>query len=127
MRQAIEEGFIHDVLASYTTYQTFFHLEKSITDDPAYETVKARRAIARFLTLHEHNLAQKAEIVDRALPPAHRRQGGRPGQGDGGLLVPGARPAVRRRVADLRRRPWLRHSACSSPSPERWTATSASR
>ncbi|HEX6757585.1 MAG TPA: type I restriction endonuclease, partial [Propionibacteriaceae bacterium] len=63
MRQAIEEGFIHDVLASYTTYQTFFHLEKSITDDPAYETVKARRAIARFLTLHEHNLAQKAEIV----------------------------------------------------------------
>jgi type I restriction enzyme R subunit len=34
-----------------------------ITDDPAYATVKARRAIARFVTLHEHNLAQKAEIV----------------------------------------------------------------
>jgi hypothetical protein len=38
-------------------------LEKVITDDPAYETVKARRAIARFVSLHEHNLAQKAEIV----------------------------------------------------------------
>jgi len=63
MRQAIEERFIHDVLASYITYQTYLHLEKTITDDPAYETVKARRAIARFLTLHEHNLAQKAEIV----------------------------------------------------------------
>jgi type I restriction enzyme, R subunit len=63
MRQAIEEGFIHDVLASYTTYATYFHLEKAITDDPAYETVKARRAIARFVNLHEHNLAQKAEIV----------------------------------------------------------------
>jgi type I restriction enzyme R subunit len=63
MRQAIEEGFIHDVLASYTTYDTYFHLEKAITDDPAYETVKARRAIARFVTLHEHNLSQKAEIV----------------------------------------------------------------
>jgi len=63
MRQAIEERFIHDVLASYTTYETFFHLEKAIADDPAYETVKARRAIARFVTLHEHNLAQKAEIV----------------------------------------------------------------
>jgi len=63
MRQAIEERFIHDVLANYTTYETFFHLEKAITDDPAYETAKARRAIARFVTLHEHNLAQKAEIV----------------------------------------------------------------
>ncbi|MBA2283370.1 MAG: type I restriction endonuclease [Actinomycetota bacterium] len=63
MRQAIEERFIHDVLAGYTTYETFFHLEKSILDDPAYETAKARRAIARFVTLHESNLAQKAEIV----------------------------------------------------------------
>ncbi|HVL02874.1 MAG TPA: RNA-binding domain-containing protein, partial [Acidimicrobiales bacterium] len=63
MRQAIEERFIHDVLANYTTYETFFHLEKAITDDPAYETARARRAIARFVTLYEHNLAQKAEIV----------------------------------------------------------------
>lgn len=63
MRQAIEERFIHDVLANYTTYETFFRLEKAIADDPAYETTKARRAIARFVTLHEHNLAQKAEIV----------------------------------------------------------------
>jgi len=63
MRQAIEEKFIHDVLASYTTYDTYFHLEKAIADDPAYETVKARRAIARFVNLHEHNLSQKAEIV----------------------------------------------------------------
>lgn len=63
MRQAIEERFIHDVLANYTTYRSFFHLEKTILDDPAYESAKARRAIARFVTLHEHNLAQKAEIV----------------------------------------------------------------
>jgi type I restriction enzyme, R subunit len=63
MRQAIEERFIHDVLANYTTYDTFFRLEKAITDDPAYQTAKARQAIAKFVTLHEHNLAQKAEIV----------------------------------------------------------------
>lgn len=63
MRQAIEEGFIHDVLANYTTYETFFHLEKAISDDPAYQTAKVRRAIARFVTLHEYNLAQKADIV----------------------------------------------------------------
>ncbi len=63
MRQAIEEGFIHDVLASYTTYETFWRIEKTISEDPSFETLKARRAIARFVTLHEHNLAQRAEIV----------------------------------------------------------------
>ncbi len=63
MKQAIEEGFIEDVLANYMTYQTFFRIEKAVADDPAYQTAKARRAIARFVTLHEHNLAQKAEIV----------------------------------------------------------------
>jgi type I restriction enzyme R subunit len=63
MRQAIEEGFIHDVLANYTTYETFWRIEKTIIDDPTFETAKARRAIARFVTLHEHNLAQRAEVV----------------------------------------------------------------
>ncbi len=63
MRQAIEEGFIEDVLENYITYETYWHIEKAIEDDPAYETAKARKAIARFVTLHEHNLAQKAEIT----------------------------------------------------------------
>ena len=63
MRQAIEEGFILDVLANYTTYKTYFRIEKAITDDPEYDKARARRAIARFVTLHPHNLAQRAEIV----------------------------------------------------------------
>ena len=63
MRQAIGEGFILDVLANYTTYASYWHLEKALEDDPRYQTAKARQAIARFVTLHEHNLAQKAEIV----------------------------------------------------------------
>ena len=63
MRQAIEEGFIEDVLANYVTYKQYFQLEKAILDDPDYETAKARAAIARFVTLHPENLAQKAEIV----------------------------------------------------------------
>ncbi|HXH89194.1 MAG TPA: type I restriction endonuclease [Gaiellaceae bacterium] len=63
MRQAVEEGFILDVLANYTTYDTYYRIEKAISDDPAYETTKARAAIARFLQLHPHNLAQKAEII----------------------------------------------------------------
>src|SRR5215211_6961563 len=63
MRQAIEEGFIMDVLASYTTYQTFWKIEKATEKDPEYDAKKARRAIARFVSLHPHHLAQKAEIV----------------------------------------------------------------
>jgi type I restriction enzyme, R subunit len=63
MRQAIEEGFIMDVLANYTTYQTFWKIEKATLDDPEYDAGKARRAIARFVSLHPYQLAQKAEIV----------------------------------------------------------------
>ena len=63
MRQAIEEGFILDVLANYTTYETYWKIEKAIEEDPEYEPHKARRAIARFVSLHPHQLAQKAEII----------------------------------------------------------------
>ena len=63
MRQAIEEGFILDVLANYTTYKTYYRIGKAISDDPEYDKAQARRAIARFVTLHPHNLAQRAEIV----------------------------------------------------------------
>jgi type I restriction enzyme, R subunit len=63
MRQAIEEGFILDVLRNYSTYQTYWRIGKAVTDDPAYETAKARQAIARFVSLHPHQLAQKAEII----------------------------------------------------------------
>ncbi len=63
MRQAIEEGFIMDVLANYTTYQTFWKIEKATVEDPEYDAKKARRAIARFVSLHPHHLAQKAEII----------------------------------------------------------------
>ncbi|KPA19379.1 Restriction endonuclease, type I, R subunit/Type III, Res subunit [Candidatus Magnetomorum sp. HK-1] len=63
MRQAIEEGFILDVLKGYTTYKTFFKLTKAIDDDPKIDKKKAKTAIARFVSLHPHNLAQKTEIM----------------------------------------------------------------
>ena len=63
MRQATDEGFILDVLANYTTYKTYYRIEKSVPSDPEYDKARARRAIARFVTLHPHNLAQRAEIV----------------------------------------------------------------
>lgn len=63
MRQAIEEGFIMDVLQNYTTYKTYFRLTKAIEDDPQIHKKKASKAIARFLSLHPHNLAQKTEVI----------------------------------------------------------------
>ena len=63
MRQALEEGFIEDVLANYLTYNRYYHLEKTLLDDPKYETAKARAALARFVTLRPDNLAQRADIV----------------------------------------------------------------
>lgn len=63
MRQAIEEGFILDVLQHYTTYKTYFKLYKAIADDPKLNKKKAARAMARFVALHPHNIAQKAEVI----------------------------------------------------------------
>jgi len=63
MRQAIEEGFILDVLQYYTTYKTYYRLVKSIEDDPEVDKRKAARALARFMTLHPHNIAQKTEVM----------------------------------------------------------------
>jgi type I restriction enzyme R subunit len=63
MRQAIEEGFILDVLKHYMTYKTFFKLSKAIEDDPEVNKKKAGRAIARFVSLHPYNLAQKTEVM----------------------------------------------------------------
>ena len=63
MRQAIDEGFILDVLENYTTYKTYYRLIKSIEDDPKVEKRKAARALARFMSLHPHNIAQKTEVM----------------------------------------------------------------
>ena len=63
MKQAIEEGFILDVLKNYTTYKTYFKLSKEIEDDPKVNKKQAARAIGRFMSLHPHNLAQKTEVI----------------------------------------------------------------
>ncbi|WP_149244270.1 type I restriction endonuclease subunit R [Dyadobacter sp. 32] len=63
MKQAIEEGFILDVLKNYTTYKTYFKLSKQIEEDPDINKKQGARAIARFLSLHPHNLSQKTEVI----------------------------------------------------------------
>jgi len=63
MRQAIEEEFILDVLKHYTSYATYFKLIKACEDDPNVERKKAAKALARFMRLHPHNIAQKTEVM----------------------------------------------------------------
>ena len=63
MRQAIEEGFILDVLKNYITYETYYKFCKTIEDDPELNKRKAVKAIGRFASLHPTNLAQKTEVM----------------------------------------------------------------
>ena len=63
MKQAIEEGFILDVLQNYITYTTMYRLNKEIEEDPECKTNAAKRQIARFIELHDTNIAQKIEII----------------------------------------------------------------
>ena len=63
MRQAIEEGFILDVLTNYTTYATYYRLLKAAEDDPTLPKKKAARALAKFMSLHPHNIEQKTEVI----------------------------------------------------------------
>lgn len=63
MKQAIEEGFILDVLQNYTTYETFYQINKEIEEDPRCKTADAKRQIARFVELHDTNIAQRIEVI----------------------------------------------------------------
>ncbi len=63
MKQAIEEGFILDVLANYTTYRSYYEIEKSIEDNPLFDTKKAQKKLRSFVENHEQTIALKAEIM----------------------------------------------------------------
>ncbi|MPL77661.1 hypothetical protein SDC9_23518 [bioreactor metagenome] len=63
MRQAIEEGFILDVLKNYTTYRMYYKIIKNIPDDPELETTAGIHAVKKYESLHPHNLAQKTAII----------------------------------------------------------------
>jgi len=63
MRQAIEEGFILDVLRNYTTYKTFYKIAKQVDDDPLVSQKQATKKLAQYVSLHPHNIAQKTEII----------------------------------------------------------------
>ncbi|MBF0230870.1 MAG: type I restriction endonuclease subunit R [Desulfamplus sp.] len=63
MKQAIEEGFILDVLANYTTYKSYYEIEKSIEGNPLFDTKKAQKRLRDYVERDRHTVATKAEIM----------------------------------------------------------------
>jgi type I restriction enzyme, R subunit len=63
MKQAIEEGFILDVLKSYTPVASYYRLMKTVPDDPAFDSKRAKKKLRRYVESHEHAIRQKAEIM----------------------------------------------------------------
>ena len=63
MKQAIQEGFILDVLAHYTPVNSYYKLAKTVADDPQFDTKKAQKKLRLFVEGHDHAISLKAEIM----------------------------------------------------------------
>lgn len=69
MKQAIEEGFILDVLANYTTYKSYYEIEKSIAENPEFDTKKAQKKLRAYVESSQQTIDTKAEIMlDHFIP-----------------------------------------------------------
>ncbi|MGH3584768.1 MAG: type I restriction endonuclease subunit R [Pseudonocardia sp.] len=88
MRQAIEEGFILDVLSNYVTYKTYWRLANGNTDDREVNERKAKSQLARFAVLSPASLEQRAEII---LEHFHEKVAGRLGGRAKAMVVTGSR------------------------------------
>ena len=63
MKQAIEEGFILDVLSNYTTYKSYYEIVKSIDDNPYFRTDKAQKRLRSFVEKNPSTISTKTEII----------------------------------------------------------------
>jgi len=97
MRQAIEEGFILDVLASYTTYRAYWRLLKKVEDDPRYDKKKAEYLLKSFVELHPHAIGEKVRICVEHF--AAQVQGEIGGRAKAMIVTRSRRHAVRYKLA----------------------------
>lgn len=63
MKQAIEEGFIMDVLQNYTTYQSFYALLKKVEEDPEYDKKVAQKKLKAYVESHDHAIKKKSKLM----------------------------------------------------------------
>ena len=100
MRQAIEEGFILDVLQNYMTYDTCFKIAKTITDNPDVPGSRAAKVIRKYEQLHPYNISQKAQIIVETFMGTTRHKIGGRGKM---MVVTSSRLATVRYCQEIRR------------------------
>ncbi|MDW7668091.1 MAG: type I restriction endonuclease [Bacillota bacterium] len=97
MKQAIEEGFILDVLQNYMTYKMYYNVNKKVQDDPSFDKSKATKSIVKYVSIHPHNIAQKTEvIVEHFVNHTMKKIGG---EAKAMLVTPSRLHAVRYKLA----------------------------
>jgi type I restriction enzyme R subunit len=99
MKQAIEEGFILDVLKNYLEYRTYYQVSKAVEDDPLLQTAKAKREIARVAELDDTNINQRVGIIVEHFRNRVLGQCGLGGREKAMVVTTGREEAVRYRAA----------------------------
>lgn len=95
MKQAIEEGFILDVLSNYTTYKSYYEIQKSIEDNPHFDTKKAQKKLKAYVESHKATIAAKAEVMlDHFITNVYGRKRLK-GQAKGMVLTQNIEAAIR--------------------------------
>lgn len=99
MKQAIEEGFILDVLKNYIEYRTYYKVSKAVEDDPLLQSAKAKREIARVAELDDTNINQRIGIIVEHFRNHVLGQCGLGGREKAMVVTTGREEAVRYRAA----------------------------
>ncbi|PJI86208.1 type I restriction enzyme R subunit [Yoonia maricola] len=95
MKQAIEEGFILNVLANYTTYKSYYEIQKSIEDNPLFDTAKAQKKLRAYVERSQQTINTKAEIMlDHFIPQVVTAKKLR-GRGKGMIVTQDIETAIR--------------------------------
>ena len=100
MRQAIEEGFILDVLQNYMTYDTCFKIAKNTAENPMLKSSRAAKVIAKYQSLHPYNITQKSQIIVETFMDTTRHKIGGRGKM---MVVTSSRAAAVKYVKEIRR------------------------
>jgi type I restriction enzyme R subunit len=95
MKQALEEGFILDVLANYTTYQSYYEIQKSIQDNPLFESKKAQKKLRAYVERHQQTINIKAEIILEHFIPHVVNQKKLKGRAKGMVITQNIETAIR--------------------------------
>ncbi|EGU0150180.1 type I restriction endonuclease subunit R [Vibrio parahaemolyticus] len=95
MKQAIEEDFILDVLANYTTYRSYYEIEKSIAENPEFDTKKAQKKLRAFVERSQQTIDTKAEIMLEHFIPSVVNAKKLKGKGKGMVVTQNIETAIR--------------------------------